>query len=108
MDRLYNLLRLPIRDGLAHPSHPLGRGVNKGFGDDSPAGLDRVQERSFKMFSREEYESMVLDKEEYKSANTEERYSQEDYEDAKRLGMDLDNWHDHERYYGIGEEEESY
>lgn len=32
-------------------------------------------------------------------------YSEEDYEDAKSKGFDLDNWRDYERYYELGEEE---
>ena len=35
----------------------------------------------------------------------EKPYSDEDYEDAKSKGYDLDNWNDYVEYYGAGEEE---
>jgi hypothetical protein len=31
-------------------------------------------------------------------------YSDEDYEQAKQLGFDLDDWNDYVRFFGIGEE----
>lgn len=31
-------------------------------------------------------------------------YSQEDYEEAKQQGLDLDDWGDYEKFYGLGEE----
>jgi hypothetical protein len=33
-------------------------------------------------------------------------YSQEEYKEAKKQGLDLDNWNDYVKYFGIGEEEE--
>jgi hypothetical protein len=33
-------------------------------------------------------------------------YSNEEYEEAKRLGLDLDYWDDYIEYFGIGEEVE--
>ncbi|MHB8061276.1 MAG: hypothetical protein ACYDG2_01375 [Ruminiclostridium sp.] len=38
--------------------------------------------------------------------NTQKPYSQEDYEKAKNQGLDLDNWHDYETYFELGEKEE--
>jgi len=35
-------------------------------------------------------------------------YSQEDYEDAKSKGLDLDNWRDYKEYYQLGKEPEEY
>ena len=35
-------------------------------------------------------------------------YSEKDYEDAKKQGLDLDDWRDYQEYYGLGEEEEYY
>lgn len=32
-------------------------------------------------------------------------YSPKDYEEAKRQGLDLDDWNDYVIFYGIGEEE---
>lgn len=29
-------------------------------------------------------------------------YSDEDYEEAKRQGLDLDDWNDYQRYYELG------
>lgn len=31
-------------------------------------------------------------------------YSKVEYEDAKRQGLDLDDWNDYEKYWGLGEE----
>jgi len=31
-------------------------------------------------------------------------YSAKDYDDAKKQGLDLDNWNDYVKYYGVGEE----
>lgn len=33
-------------------------------------------------------------------------YSDEEYNDAKQQGLDLDNWNDYVKYWGLGEEEE--
>lgn len=33
-------------------------------------------------------------------------YCQEDYDDAKLKGLDLDNWNDYVRYYGLGSNDE--
>jgi hypothetical protein len=33
-------------------------------------------------------------------------YSNDDYEDAENNGLDLDNWNDYVKYYGLGEKEE--
>jgi hypothetical protein len=33
-------------------------------------------------------------------------YSSSDYDDAKKNGLDLDNWNDYVKYYGLGEKEE--
>ena len=33
-------------------------------------------------------------------------YSDKDYEDAKKQGLDLDDWNDYVRFYGLGEREE--
>jgi hypothetical protein len=38
------------------------------------------------------------------STITEKLYSDEDYEEAKKQGYDLDDWNDYVRFYGIGEE----
>lgn len=38
--------------------------------------------------------------------NDEPPYSQEDYEKAKQQGLDLDDWNDYVKYYGLGEREE--
>lgn len=35
-------------------------------------------------------------------------YSPEDYKQAKKQGLDLDNWEDYEKYFGLGEEPEEY
>lgn len=32
-------------------------------------------------------------------------YSDEDYEDAKSKGYDLDDWNDYVKYFGLGEED---
>lgn len=37
--------------------------------------------------------------------NTEKPYSEEDYEDAKKQGLDLDSWNDHVKYYDLRSEE---
>lgn len=37
------------------------------------------------------------------SINTEKPYSQDDYENAKKQGLDLDNWDDYVAYFGLGE-----
>lgn len=34
--------------------------------------------------------------------NTNKPYSDEDYEEAKKQGLDLDYWNDYERYYELG------
>ncbi len=31
-------------------------------------------------------------------------YSEEEYEDAKSQGLDLDNWNDYVKYFELGEE----
>lgn len=36
--------------------------------------------------------------------NTNKPYSDEDYEEAKKQGLDLDNWNDFERYMHLGED----
>ena len=36
--------------------------------------------------------------------NINKPYSDEDFEDAKNQGLDLDNWCDYERYYSLDEE----
>lgn len=36
----------------------------------------------------------------------EKPYCQEDYEDAKSKGLDLDNWNDYVRYYNLGSNDE--
>lgn len=33
-------------------------------------------------------------------------YSDEDYKDAKEKGLDLDDWGDYVKYFGLGEEED--
>jgi hypothetical protein len=33
-------------------------------------------------------------------------YSEEEYIDAKNKGLDLDDWNDYVKYWGLGEEEE--
>lgn len=33
----------------------------------------------------------------------EKPYSDEDYKDAKRQGLDLDDWNDYVEYFGLGE-----
>lgn len=33
-------------------------------------------------------------------------YSDKDYADAKEKGLDLDDWNDYVKYYGLGEDEE--
>ncbi|QJT70446.1 hypothetical protein [Microcystis phage MaeS] len=33
-------------------------------------------------------------------------YSDEEYAEAKQQGLDLDNWNDYVKYFGIGEDEE--
>lgn len=38
--------------------------------------------------------------------DTEKPYSEEDYEKAKSLGYDLDDWNDYVIYYGLGDERE--
>lgn len=35
--------------------------------------------------------------------NNEPPYSIEDYEAAKQMGLDLDDWNDYVRFYGLGE-----
>jgi hypothetical protein len=35
---------------------------------------------------------------------TEKPYSEDDYEKAKIMGLDLDDWNDYVDFYGIGEE----
>lgn len=32
-------------------------------------------------------------------------YSDEGYEDAKSKGLDLDDWNDYVKYFGLGEED---
>ena len=32
-------------------------------------------------------------------------YSENDYNEAKQQGLDLDDWNDYVRYYGLGEDE---
>lgn len=36
----------------------------------------------------------------------EKPYSEEDYDDAKNHGLDLDNWNDYVKYYNLGEDSE--
>ena len=36
----------------------------------------------------------------------EKPYSREDYMSAKFLGLDLDDWNDYQKYYGLGEEDD--
>jgi hypothetical protein len=38
--------------------------------------------------------------------NTVKPYSDEEYEEAKEQGLDLDDWDDYVKYFGIGEVEE--
>lgn len=38
--------------------------------------------------------------------NIEKPYSEEDYQDAKTKGLDLDDWCDYVEYYELGENEE--
>lgn len=33
-------------------------------------------------------------------------YSNEDYQEAKKQNLDLDNWEDYEKYFGLGEEDD--
>jgi hypothetical protein len=33
--------------------------------------------------------------------NDEKPYSEEDYEDAKKQGLDLDDWNDYVKYYDL-------
>ena len=40
-----------------------------------------------------------------KEANMKNPYSQEEYNDAKEKGLNLDNWNDYVKYFGIGENE---
>lgn len=35
-------------------------------------------------------------------------YSKEDYEKAKQQGLDLDDWNDYVKFYGLGEEDDNY
>lgn len=35
-------------------------------------------------------------------------YSFEDYKKARKEGLDLDNWEDYEKFYGLGEEPEEH
>ena len=37
--------------------------------------------------------------------NDEPPYSQADYDLAKEQGLDLDDWHDYQNFYGLGEQE---
>jgi hypothetical protein len=32
-------------------------------------------------------------------------YSDEEYQEAKKMGLDLDDWNDYVEYFGIGEKE---
>lgn len=32
-------------------------------------------------------------------------YSEEEYQDAKSMGLDLDNWKDYEKYFDLGEKD---
>lgn len=36
--------------------------------------------------------------------NTNKPYSNEDYEEAKNKGLNLDGWNDYARYFELGEE----
>ena len=38
--------------------------------------------------------------------NTVKPYSDEEYEQAKQQGLDLDDWNDYCKFFGIGEEPE--
>lgn len=40
--------------------------------------------------------------------NYEKPYSNEEYEDAKKQDLDLDDWHDYVRYFGLGDDDEYY
>lgn len=35
-------------------------------------------------------------------------YSDKDFEEAKQQGLDLDNWEDYEKFFGLGEEPEEH
>ncbi|WP_272932735.1 hypothetical protein [Virgibacillus halodenitrificans] len=35
-------------------------------------------------------------------------YSDEEYEQAKEQGLDLDNWNDYVKFFGVGEEDDNY
>lgn len=32
-------------------------------------------------------------------------YSDEEYQEAKKMGLDLDDWHDYQEFFGLGEKE---
>jgi hypothetical protein len=42
----------------------------------------------------------------YPCDNIECPYSDKDYENAKQQGLDLDDWNDYIKYYGLGEKEQ--
>lgn len=35
-------------------------------------------------------------------------YSEEEYQEAKQRGLDLDDWSDYVKYFGVGEEDNNY